>query len=103
MKGLFKTTLLNVATTATLFLTGFANIDEPQGGIHVGGDLMLVSAPGDVISAVKLVDAGNGKVYTYQGCGSSECEFDITSLPIGCYNGTIITETENISDFSCKR
>lgn len=103
MKGLFKTVLLNVVASATLFTMSLADADAPQGNIHVGTEIMLASAPGDVITAVKLVDSTNGKVYSYPGCGSSECEFNIASLPVGCYDGTIVTETESIPDFDCKR
>ncbi|MGK0390836.1 MAG: hypothetical protein ACI94Y_003596 [Maribacter sp.] len=99
MKGLLNSLFFHVATIATLLFFGIAEDTSP--GIGVGTDVMQVTGePGSSIDEVTL-KGDNGKDYFFLGCGSDECTYDISHVAVGCYIGTVVTDTGIITDFDC--
>ncbi len=98
-----KSCFMAVLTVCLLFsspLIGNASQSTSScGTITVEGDVMLTSTedPSSVIEKIILTD-GNGRTYTFDGCGSNQCSTDVSRIPEGTYHVTVITSTCSYND-----
>ena len=73
------------------------------GTIIVEGDVML-TATIDPSADIELITLkGNGKTFVFTGCGSNSCTDNISGVPLGTYQATVVTSDCTYSETVVKR